>query len=277
MAVDAGRFWGGYSRRFLAGSGTVLGSGSALAGNAGNAVLQYGPPGSAAGVTSIPTMSGVALILLSALLMLAAWRLHRNGRLRSGHFMAVALVGGALASGLGGVKMVSDVIAQPAPVFKDMNNNAGGALTFLVGGAEGGEIACVRNATDVAQEVLSMQGGVSGFLVKSDPGCDFVGFNDVAEPSCAVGLVLAPSEICGASSVSFTGSDARLKTDVTPAGRHASGLALYEFRYIGGTRRYRGVMAQDVLLHTPEAVAVMPGGYLAVNYGMLGLNMVELR
>lgn len=41
----------------------------------------------------------------------------------------------------------------------------------------------------------------------------------LAEPNCEVGLMLARGEICGASSATFD----------------ASGLALYEFRYIGGT------------------------------------------
>ena len=68
-------------------------------------------------------------------------------------------------------------------------------------------------------------------------------------------------------------SDARLKTDITKVGMSENGLPLYHFRYIGQSTTYQGVMAQDVLAHTPEAVVNMPGGYYAVNYGMLGLEM----
>ena len=67
-------------------------------------------------------------------------------------------------------------------------------------------------------------------------------------------------------------SDARLKTDITRAGTADNGLPLYTFRYIGQSQLWEGVMAQDVLTHTPEAVVDL-GGYYGVNYEMLGLEM----
>jgi len=72
-------------------------------------------------------------------------------------------------------------------------------------------------------------------------------------------------------------SDARLKTNITPTGTAANGLPLYSFRYIGSTQVFEGVMAQDVLSHTPEAVQIGPFGYMAVDYGMLGLEMKNLN
>jgi len=72
-------------------------------------------------------------------------------------------------------------------------------------------------------------------------------------------------------------SDARLKTNITPTGTAANGLPLYSFRYIGSTQMFEGVMAQDVLAHTPEAVQIGPFGYMAVDYGMLGLEMKNLN
>ncbi len=72
-------------------------------------------------------------------------------------------------------------------------------------------------------------------------------------------------------------SDARLKTDITPIGFAPNGLPLYSFRYIGFPQVYSGVMAQDVLSHTPEAVVTGPFGYMAVDYGMLGLEMQPLN
>jgi len=68
-------------------------------------------------------------------------------------------------------------------------------------------------------------------------------------------------------------SDSRLKADIDRVGMAANGLPLYSFRYIGQTQVHTGVMAQDVLAHTPEAIIMLPGGYMAVNYGMLGLSM----
>lgn len=72
-------------------------------------------------------------------------------------------------------------------------------------------------------------------------------------------------------------SDIRLKTGIEGAGIAANGLPLYDFSYIGGDAVYRGVMAQDVLERFPEAVRVMPNGYLAVRYDMLGLEMTRLN
>ena len=68
-------------------------------------------------------------------------------------------------------------------------------------------------------------------------------------------------------------SDIRLKTDITRIGTAANGLPLYHFRYRGLPTVYEGVMAQDVLQRFPEAVVTRPGGILAVNYAMLGLEM----
>jgi formylglycine-generating enzyme len=80
------------------------------------------------------------------------------------------------------------------------------------------------------------------------------------DPATGAGCTVAPS-------------DSRLKTDIIRVGETGSGLPLYTFRYIGGTTVYRGVMAQDVLKVMPEAVILMPNGYWAVNYAMLGLVM----
>lgn len=72
------------------------------------------------------------------------------------------------------------------------------------------------------------------------------------------------------------GSDIRLKQDITQIGMTTNGLPLYSFRYIGDDQLYSGVMAQDVLMHTPQAVVMRRDGYLAVNYGMLGISMEKL-
>jgi hypothetical protein len=68
-------------------------------------------------------------------------------------------------------------------------------------------------------------------------------------------------------------SDVRLKTDIEKVGIAANGLPLYTFKYLGSDAVYRGVMAQDVLKVLPEAVALMPNGYFAVHYDMLGIKM----
>ena len=72
-------------------------------------------------------------------------------------------------------------------------------------------------------------------------------------------------------------SDVRLKQDITRIGTAANGLPLYSFRYIGHDQLFSGVMAQDVLQHTPEAIVTYPGGLMAVNYDLLGLKMERLN
>jgi len=61
-------------------------------------------------------------------------------------------------------------------------------------------------------------------------------------------------------------------------GKHdATGLNLYEFKYIGGDgKTYRGVMADEVEQYMPAAVIYDQDGFAKVNYGMLGIEMVEV-
>lgn len=76
----------------------------------------------------------------------------------------------------------------------------------------------------------------------------------------------------------WAGSDVGLKENIEWVGRDdRTGIPLYEFNYIADPdHRYRGVMAQDVEQTIPEAVAVGKDGYKVVNYGMIGIDMVEV-
>jgi len=74
-------------------------------------------------------------------------------------------------------------------------------------------------------------------------------------------------------------SDRRLKQDIVAVGAdERTGLVLYEFSYIGApAARYRGVMADEVELVMPEAVIHGEDGFASVNYGLLGIEMVEIE
>jgi hypothetical protein len=69
-------------------------------------------------------------------------------------------------------------------------------------------------------------------------------------------------------------SDVRLKTDVEPAGEASRGLKLYNFRYIGETEVFRGLMAQDLLADARYCDAVEMGqdGFYRVDYAKVGLG-----
>lgn len=73
-------------------------------------------------------------------------------------------------------------------------------------------------------------------------------------------------------------SDRRLKENIVAVGTHeGTGLKLYEFNYKSAPSvRFRGVMADEVEQHDPEAVIHSADGYAAVDYGRLGIELVEV-
>jgi hypothetical protein len=82
----------------------------------------------------------------------------------------------------------------------------------------------------------------------------------------------------GAAIKAYPWSDRRLKQDIVLTGKdETTGLNLYEFNYIGDPEhRYRGVMADEVEEYMPDAVSYSADGFAAVNYSMLGIEMVEV-
>lgn len=64
-------------------------------------------------------------------------------------------------------------------------------------------------------------------------------------------------------------SDKRLKKSIKKIGKTPSGFNVYEFKYIGGGIKQKGLMAQEIELIIPDAVIVMPNGFKAVNYAMV--------
>ena len=126
------------------------------------------------------------------------------------------------------------------------------ALGTFTGAASAGSLA-----DPVVPETLIAQQASSSINHHILPPALFVAF-------VAASMIFAP--------VLAPPSDARLKTDITRVGTAENGLPLYHFRYVGQDQLWEGVMAQDVLSHTPEAVVDL-GGYYGVNYDMLGLEM----
>ncbi len=71
-----------------------------------------------------------------------------------------------------------------------------------------------------------------------------------------------------AAMLPFKMSDRRLKSAVIRLGTHPLGIGVYEFEVLG--RRERGVMADEVEVVMPAAVARHPLGFAVVDYGMIG-------
>jgi hypothetical protein len=68
-------------------------------------------------------------------------------------------------------------------------------------------------------------------------------------------------------------SDIELKHDVVLLGHLANGLGYYRFSYLGSSKPYVGVIAQEVQSLVPEAVTRGRDGYLRVYYEKLGLKL----
>ena len=64
-----------------------------------------------------------------------------------------------------------------------------------------------------------------------------------------------------------------MKHDIVLLGYLANGLGYYRFSYLGSSKSYVGVIAQEVQSLVPEAVTRGHDGYLRVYYGQLGLKL----
>ena len=73
-------------------------------------------------------------------------------------------------------------------------------------------------------------------------------------------------------------SDIRLKENIYEVDVSPSGIKIYEFKYIDGVDRYRGVMAQDLLEIDSKhpAVSTDSKGFYVVDYGLLDVNMEKI-
>lgn len=70
----------------------------------------------------------------------------------------------------------------------------------------------------------------------------------------------------GSAALGF--SDRRLKENIKPIGEF-NGLKWYAYNYIWSPIEQIGVMAQDLIKTNPDAVHVLPSGYMVVDYGRL--------
>lgn len=134
---------------------------------------------------------------------------------------------------------------------------------FLGTAGVGRDIAEKGAVTDEAlrQELLKLLLGASTATTKETVGVGFGG----REGSLA-GFLEGLGQGLGQGAAA---SDRRLKHGIVQTGWLSSGIATYNFSYLGSTARFHGVMAQDVLPILPEAVITMPNGFYAVNYSKL--------
>lgn len=89
------------------------------------------------------------------------------------------------------------------------------------------------------------------------------------------GVATLGSAAIKAAPALMAASDRRLKTDITMIGAMFDGTPIYRYRFIGSPLWQVGLMAQDVQLYAPEAVADV-GGVLAVDYKAATERAIEV-
>jgi hypothetical protein len=72
----------------------------------------------------------------------------------------------------------------------------------------------------------------------------------------------------------FMVSDARVKENIIFKEKSKSGINIYEWNYLWGPERFRGVIAQEILESHPQAVMKDKHGYLKVRYDLLDVEMI---
>lgn len=76
----------------------------------------------------------------------------------------------------------------------------------------------------------------------------------------------------GLASTGIFGSDKKLKKNIEKVDTSKNGYPIYEFSYLGSNKRYRGVMAQDIVKTNPMAVHIKHG-LLYVDYNKIDVDM----
>jgi len=108
---------------------------------------------------------------------------------------------------------------------------------------------------------------VSGFLAGTT-----VGFK--LAPDLAIADKAHWSGYTATGNLTFSFSDIRCKRNIIELARLDNGIGLYRYRYNWSDRYYVGVMAQEVADIIPDAVVRGPDGYLRVDYGRVGLQLM---
>jgi len=148
-----------------------------------------------------------------------------------------------------------------------------GASTAAYGAATGAGSAGLNTSMAPGNQYmggLTSAGNTYGDILKSKTSM----YNaSMAQEGLDVGGLLQ-----GGAAAFTAFSDRRLKTNIELAGIDpVSGFNLYEYEYtfLPG-KKFRGVMADEVEAVMPEAVLTDANGYKSVNYGMIGVEMVEV-
>ena len=83
--------------------------------------------------------------------------------------------------------------------------------------------------------------------------------------------------IAGSVASIYAASSKKLKDNIVKIGKSISGYNIYKFNYKGNSKKYIGVIAEEIQQLKPEAVRMLPNGYLGVNYNLLDVEFKEVH
>lgn len=168
--------------------------------------------------------------------------------------------------GMKGLAGLGNANAGLATGAMGLGLNAGNAGAGMASGS------IATNNSTFGTAMGGMSAGISGMGNYTNLQQNGTRINNDADPFASI---LGAGAQVGAAYLGK--SDRRLKTGIELVGRdERTGLNIYEFEYIGSDKRFRGVMAHEVLNVKPEAVITMPDGYKAVNYTAIGIEMTAV-
>jgi len=167
-----------------------------------------------------------------------------------------------------------------------MGRGLAGASTAAYGSAMNAGNSSVGNRGVAGQQYMSGMAQGAG-TIGSGYSMQLGGLGNVLNSQTSMAMNAADNSImggigaiAGAGLSAYMGkpSDSRLKENIKLAGvDDYTGLNLYDFNYKWNKKRFRGVMAQEVMKDFPEAVHTMGSGWLAVDYDVLGIEMKEIH
>jgi hypothetical protein len=166
-----------------------------------------------------------------------------------------------------------------------MGRGLAGASAAAYGGASGAGSMAGQNAQSAGQNYMGNM-AIGAGTIGAGQQMQIGGLGNILNNQTSAYINTSGSALgdigaiagAGASAYATYGSDRRLKSNIKEVGvDQRTALSLYEFTYTGDdTRKYIGVMADEVELSYPDAVVDTDSGFKAVNYDMLGIEFKEV-
>ena len=161
-----------------------------------------------------------------------------------------------------------------------------GASLGAYGGATGAGSAAGQSAQSAGQNYMRNM-GMGANTIATGQKMNLSGLSNILNNQTQTYINTAGSPLgdiggflggAAAAKTAFFPSDRKIKENIKEVGvDQRTALTLYEFNYIGDTtRRFRGVMADEVELVYPDAVEDTDLGFKAVRYDLLEIEFKEV-